>query len=44
MSADDHYTRRVIAMPKAVWGTGFLSPGALDEVARILDGQDISGI
>ena len=43
MSEADHYPPRMIAMLEAVWGTGFLSPGGLDEVARILEGQDITG-
>jgi SAM-dependent methyltransferase len=43
MTSEDHYPPRVIAMLEAVWGTGFLSPGGPDEVARILKGQDIAG-
>lgn len=44
MSDDDHYPPRMIAMLEAVWGTGFLSPGGEDEVARILDGQGLAGL
>ncbi len=43
MSQDDHYPPRMIAMLEAIWGTGFLSPGGAEEVARILHGHDISG-
>jgi SAM-dependent methyltransferase len=43
MSHEDHYPPRMIAMLEAVWGTGFLSPGGPDEVARIVEGHDLSG-
>lgn len=36
---DDHH----IAFLEAVWGEGFLSPGGPKEVARMLDGLDLSG-
>lgn len=36
---DEHH----IAFLEAVWGEGFLSPGGPDEVARMLDGLDLSG-
>ncbi|MES2145946.1 MAG: class I SAM-dependent methyltransferase [Pseudomonadota bacterium] len=42
MTTEDHYPARMIAMLEAVWGTGFLSPGGPDEVARILEGQQIA--
>ncbi len=32
-----------IAFLEALWGEGFLSPGGPEEVARILDGLDLSG-
>ncbi len=37
------YHHDMIAMLEAIWGEGFLSPGGPEEVARILDGQDIAG-
>jgi phosphoethanolamine N-methyltransferase len=37
------YHGNLIAMLEAIWGEGFLSPGGPEEVARILDGQDIAG-
>jgi phosphoethanolamine N-methyltransferase len=40
---DDLYPPRLIAMLEAVWGEGFLSPGGPEEVARILDGHDLTG-
>jgi len=43
MSGENHYPPRMITMLEAVWGTGFLSPGGPDEVARILEGHDIAG-
>jgi len=43
MSRDDHYPPDMIAMLEAIWGEGFLSPGGPEEVARILEGQDIRG-
>jgi SAM-dependent methyltransferase len=33
----------MIAMLEAIWGQGFLSPGGPEEVARILEGQNITG-
>lgn len=41
--SDDHYPPRLIAMLEAVWGTGFLSPGGPDEVARVIAGHDLRG-
>lgn len=41
--SDEHYPPRLIAMLEAVWGEGFLSPGGPDEVARVLEGHDLSG-
>ena len=40
---DDHYPDRLIAMLEAVWGEGFLSPGGAEEVARVLEGHDLTG-
>jgi phosphoethanolamine N-methyltransferase len=33
----------MIAMLEAVWGTGFLSPGGRDEVARVIGHHDLTG-
>jgi len=33
----------MIAMLEAVWGEGFLSPGGPEEVARVLEGHDLTG-
>ncbi len=41
--SDEHYPPRLIAMLEAVWGQGFLSPGGPDEVARVLEGHDLTG-
>lgn len=41
--SEEHYPPRLIAMLEAVWGEGFLSPGGPAEVARVLDGHDLTG-
>lgn len=41
--SDEHYPPRMIAMLEAVWGEGFLSPGGPAEVARVLEGHDLTG-
>lgn len=41
--SEDHYPPRMIAMLEAVWGTGFLSPGGPEEVARVIGGHDLRG-
>ncbi len=38
------YHDRMVGMLQAVWGTGFLSPGGPDEVARIVGSADIRGL
>lgn len=38
------YDGRMIGMLEAVWGEGFLSPGGPEEVARVLEGADLSGL
>lgn len=43
MSADDHYDDRIIGFLGRLWGEGFMSPGGVDEVARVLDGLDLAG-
>jgi len=37
------YDEGMQALLQIVWGEGFLSPGGAQEVARVLEGQDISG-
>ncbi len=41
--SDLHYDRAAIAFLEALWGEGYLSPGGPEEVARVLDGLDLSG-
>jgi len=37
------YTDDFVAVLEAMWGEGFLSPGGPEEVARIVEGVDLSG-
>jgi SAM-dependent methyltransferase len=41
--SEDHYPPRMIAMLEAVWGSGFLSPGGPEEVARVIGAHDLRG-
>ncbi len=41
--SDPHYPPRMIAMLEAIWGTGFLSPGGAEEVARVIGDHDLTG-
>jgi phosphoethanolamine N-methyltransferase len=41
--SEDHYPPRMIAMLEAIWGSGFLSPGGPDEVARVIGSHDLKG-
>lgn len=44
MSDDElHYGEEMIAFLESMWGEGYLSPGGPEEVARVLDGVDLSG-
>lgn len=43
MSSENLYNPAEIAFLEAVWGDGFLSPGGLDEVRRLLSGVDLAG-
>ncbi len=43
MSGEIHYDEESIAFMETVWGEGYLSPGGPDEVARLLEGVDLSG-
>ncbi|MEM7170311.1 MAG: methyltransferase domain-containing protein [Pseudomonadota bacterium] len=38
------YDDDLIAVLEAVWGVGFLSPGGTDEVDRVLQGLDLTGL
>jgi len=40
--SEECYPQNLIAMLEAVWGEGFLSPGGPAEVARVLEGHDLS--
>lgn len=39
----DLYDERHIAFLEKLWGDGYLSPGGAEEVARVLEGLDLSG-
>lgn len=43
MSGEWLYGELDIAFLEALWGDGYLSPGGLDEVDRVLDGLDLTG-
>lgn len=43
MSNEVLYSQHVIAFLEELWGNGFLSPGGVDEVHRILKGVSIEG-
>ncbi|NDV00215.1 class I SAM-dependent methyltransferase [Pseudoroseicyclus tamaricis] len=40
---DDLYHAALIDLLESLWGTGFLSPGGPEEVARVLEGESIAG-
>src|ERR1700730_13224573 len=42
-SVAGEYDASMQAFLQLVWGDGFLSPGGAEEVARLLEGSDISG-
>jgi len=44
LEADDLYHPRLIDFLEHIWGTGWLSPGGAEEVARLLEGADIRGL
>lgn len=44
MSGIEHYDAEAIAFLGALWGDGYLSPGGPDEVARVLEGIDLTGM
>jgi SAM-dependent methyltransferase len=43
VSDDWLYGEQAITFLEALWGDGYLSPGGPDEVARVLDGLDLTG-
>lgn len=43
MSDKVHYDEDLIAFLGELWGDGYMSPGGPEEVARILDGVDLTG-
>ena len=45
MSGDTlHYDASVIDFLGELWGDGYLSPGGPEEVARVLEGIDLTGL
>jgi SAM-dependent methyltransferase len=43
LSEPGEYDEGMLALLQIIWGDGFLSPGGGDELARLLEGTDISG-
>ncbi|SPJ30610.1 class I SAM-dependent methyltransferase [Falsiruegeria mediterranea] len=43
MSDEILYDRQVIDFLEELWGEGFLSPGGVEEVARVVEGVDLKG-
>lgn len=43
MSDEDLYDTQHIDFLEEMWGEGFLSPGGMEEVARVLEGVDVKG-
>jgi SAM-dependent methyltransferase len=43
LSEPGEYDEGMLALLQIIWGNGFLSPGGEDELARLLEGTDISG-
>jgi SAM-dependent methyltransferase len=43
LSEPGEYDEAMLALLQIIWGDGFLSPGGEDELARLLEGSDISG-
>lgn len=41
--SDEHYDANFAAFLEEMWGEGFMSPGGPDEVARVIDGLDLTG-
>jgi SAM-dependent methyltransferase len=43
LSEPGEYDAGMLALLQIIWGDGFLSPGGADELARLLEGSDVSG-
>jgi SAM-dependent methyltransferase len=43
LSEPGEYDEGMLALLQIIWGEGFLSPGGREEVARLLEGSDITG-
>lgn len=43
MSDDPHYDPNFAAFLEEIWGKGYMSPGGPEEVARVVEGLDLSG-
>jgi len=43
LSEPGEYDAGMLTLLQIIWGDGFLSPGGADELARLLEGSDISG-
>ena len=39
----EEYPDALVEFLEVLWGEGYLSPGGAEEVARVLDGIDLSG-
>jgi phosphoethanolamine N-methyltransferase len=44
MDDEAEYTDEFVSFLETIWGEGYLSPGGPDEVGRILDGLDLTGL
>lgn len=44
MEHEAEYTDEFVSFLEVIWGEGYLSPGGPEEVGRILDGLDLSGM
>ncbi|MCK5620852.1 MAG: methyltransferase domain-containing protein [Alphaproteobacteria bacterium] len=44
MDHEAEYTDEFVSFLELIWGEGYLSPGGPDEVGRILDGLDLTGL
>lgn len=44
MDHEAEYTEEFISFLEVLWGEGYLSPGGPEEVGRILDGLDLTGL
>jgi phosphoethanolamine N-methyltransferase len=44
MDHEDEYTDDFVSFLEVIWGEGYLSPGGPEEVGRILEGLDLTGL